>query len=111
MGEIIPIPYVCGFLNTLHQNVLVLSPILASLDSSNQYFQHFFVDFFHSIQIPTNCIHNGQLPSPHYLDKMQNIAPFVLSRKLFQKMFAAFHVFCTFASQSRVFLSQIFRCW
>ena len=22
MGEIIPIPYVCGFLNTLHQNVL-----------------------------------------------------------------------------------------
>ena len=101
---IIPIPSVCESLHTLHQIVLALWPIQGGHNSSNQSLstsRHGFLLL---------CPNSNKLI--HYeIPCFGNVEISSKGLKRFQKLLATFHFICTFASQSRAFLSQIFRCW
>ena len=101
---IISIPSVCESLHTLHQIVLALWPIQVGHNSSNQ-----SLSTFHRGFLPL-CPNSNKLI--HYeIPWFGSAETYSKGLKRFQKLLATFHFICTFASQSRAFLSQIFRCW
>ena len=104
MNQRIAIPSVCESLHTLHQIVLALWPIQGGHNSSNQSLSTFHRGFLPLYPNSNKLIH-------YEIPCFGNVEISSKGLKRFQKLLATFHFFCTFASQSRAFLSQIFRCW
>ena len=101
---IISIPSVCESLHTLHQIVLALWLIQGGHNSSNQSLSTFHRGFLPLYPNSNKLIH-------YEIPCFGNVEISSKGLKRFQKLLATFHFICTFASQSRAFLSQIFRCW